>query len=155
MITASASPRQPADYLLNSRDLLRLQDLYSNEMIDFTLNTEQSLLHVCPTGPLHEADFRDLAASVDPYIKAKGELKGLLIEIGEFPGWADISGMISHFRFARDHHKKIKRIAVVSDSSAVEFGEQVASHFVDAELHHFEADKLAEAKAWLVGNRAA
>ena len=120
-------------------------------MIDFNLHADESLLHVRPTGPLHEADFRDLAAAVDPYIEANGVLRGLLLELPEFPGWADLSGMISHFRFARDHHKKVQRIAVVTDSAVGEFGEHVASHFVDAEIRHFPADAMPEARSWLLG----
>ena len=52
---------------------------------------------------------------------------GLVIEITSFPGWESIGAMASHFRFVRDHHKHIKKIAVVTDSPMGNVAEHLAS----------------------------
>ena len=44
-----------------------------------------------PEGPLESADFQRLAEEVDPYIKEKGKLHGLMIYAEWFPGWKDLA----------------------------------------------------------------
>ena len=38
--------------------------------------------------------------------------------------------MITHFRFVRDHHKRVKKVAVVTNSHIGDVAERLASHFV-------------------------
>lgn len=40
-----------------------------------------------------------------------------LVEAAAFPGWDSFGAMAAHFRFVRDHHKHLKKIAVVTDSA--------------------------------------
>ena len=55
-------------------------------MIEHTLDEETSILYVRPKGPLTERDFAALSGMVDPFIERTGDLAGLVIEIGSFPG---------------------------------------------------------------------
>jgi hypothetical protein len=50
----------------------------------------------------------------------------------------------------RDHHKHIKKIAVVTDSSMGSVAEKLASHFVVAEIRRFPAGELEAAKQWIM-----
>jgi hypothetical protein len=86
-------------------------------MIAHTLDTRHSILHVQPQSSLEQADFEQLAKAVDPYIAETGDLAGLIIETPGFPGWKNFGDMVAHFRFAREHHRHIKKIAVVTDSA--------------------------------------
>lgn len=47
--------------------------------------------------------------------------------------------MAAHFRFVRDHHKRVKKVAVVTDSALGSVAERLASHFVSAEIKQFPA----------------
>jgi hypothetical protein len=118
-------------------------------MIEYTLNKENSILHVRPTGPLRKADFDSLANTIDPFIEQTGGLQGLLIEAARFPGWEEVSAAVRHIRFVRDHHRRIKKVAIVTDSILGEAAEHIASHFVAAEIRQFAGDQVEEAKAWL------
>jgi hypothetical protein len=120
-------------------------------MIEHRLDTEHSILHVWPRAALEEADFAALARAVDPYIERTGGLAGLIIEVSAFPGWDSLGAMVSHFRFVRDHHRQIRRIAVVTDSAAGSIAERLASHFVAAEIRHFPAGDAAAAERWILG----
>ena len=73
-------------------------------------------------------------------------LAGLIIEVSKFPGWESIGTMAAHFRFVRDHHKHIKKVGVVTDSALGKIAEQLASHFVSAEIRHFFAGELEAAR---------
>ena len=85
-------------------------------MINHQLLRDEGILVVSPTTPLEAGDFEEVSREVDPFIEENGSLQGLLIEAKSFPGWHDFAGLVSHFRFVRDHHAKIKKIAAVSDS---------------------------------------
>ncbi|MEO6292529.1 MAG: STAS/SEC14 domain-containing protein [Burkholderiaceae bacterium] len=119
-------------------------------MIEHTLDTTHSILYVRPKSSLEQSDFVDLARTIDPYITETGDLAGLIIEVSTFPGWESLGAMAAHFRFVRDHHKHIKKIGVVTDSALGKVAEQLASHFVSAEISHFSAGELEAAKQWVI-----
>jgi hypothetical protein len=119
-------------------------------MIEHTLDAAHSILHVRPTSALEQEDFAQLAKTVDPYIGETGELAGLVIEAPSFPGWESLGAMAAHFRFVRDHHKHIRKIALVTDSALGNVAEHLASHFVSAEIRHFPAAELDAARQWVM-----
>ena len=118
-------------------------------MIHHELLRARGILIVKPDGRLSAEDFASVAATVDPYLEQNGTLRGLLLEAPSFPGWQDFAGLLSHLRFVRDHHRKIRRIAVVSDSAFLSVAPKVANHFVSAELKTFEAGARDAALAWI------
>jgi hypothetical protein len=122
------------------------------QMIEHTLDREHSILHVKPYGPLEKGDFERLAKTVDPFIYETGGLSCLIIETRGFPGWKNFSAMVKHFKFVRDHHKKIKKVAVVTDSALGDAAEHIASHLVSAKIKHFPSKNLLEAKAWILAD---
>lgn len=119
------------------------------EMIKAKFDKDRGILHVKPAGPLEAGDFDILSALADPYIKRKGKLPGLIVEIGGFPGWKNLAGMLKHFRFVRNHHRKVRRVALVTDARVGKFAVRFARHFVAAEVQRFPAGHIAEAKKWL------
>ena len=119
-------------------------------MIEHTLDTAHGILYVRPKSALEQSDFVQLAKTVDPYIAETGDLAGLVIAASTFPGWESLGAMAAHFRFVRDHHKHIKKIALVTDSALGNVAERLASHFVSAQIRHFSAGQVEAAKQWIV-----
>jgi hypothetical protein len=119
-------------------------------MIESDLDTAHSILLVRPKSKLDKTDFDELATMVDPQIEATGELKGLIISAEQFPGWDSFGAMVTHFRFVRDHQKHVKKVAVVTDSHIGDVAEHLASHFVSAEIRHFPAGQIEEARHWII-----
>jgi len=119
-------------------------------MIEHRLDSAHSVLYVRPTSRLEASDFVQLAKTVDPHIEEKGNLAGLIIEVASFPGWESLGAMASHFRFVRDHHRHVKKIAVVTDSPMGNVAEHLASHFVAAEIRHFPAGDTKAAEQWVM-----
>ena len=118
-------------------------------MVEFELLKADGILILRPEGRLEAADFERVAREVDPYIEANGRLHGLLLDAAAFPGWKDFAALIAHFKFVRDHHRKIGRVAVVSDSSFLSVAPRFATHFVQADVRHFPQPQRDEARAWL------
>ena len=123
-------------------------------MIEHSLDTAHSILYVRPQAALQQEDFAQLARTVDPYIEATGGLAGLIVEIRAFPGWDSLGAMAAHFRFVRDHHRRIKKVAIVTDAALGTIAERLASHFVSATIRHFPAGDLKAAQQWIVGQPA-
>ncbi|MBW4935856.1 SpoIIAA family protein [Marinobacter sp. F4206] len=121
-------------------------------MIEHTLDTAHSILYVRPTSSLEKGDFEQLAETADPFIEKTGSLEGLIISSPSFPGWKSIGAMVTHFRFVRDHHKFIRKVALVTDSSLGDIGEHLASHFLSADIKHFAVGELKAAEQWVMGN---
>jgi hypothetical protein len=119
-------------------------------MIGYDLDTEHSILEVRPESALDKNDFVELATAVDPHIEANGDLAGLILNASSFPGWDSFGAMVTHFRFVRDHHKHVKKIAVVTDSHLGDVAEHLTSHFVSAEIRHFPAGQVEQARQWIL-----
>jgi hypothetical protein len=118
-------------------------------MLEHQLLSEGGMLIVRPKGPLTAGDFTALAADADAYIEKHGALKGLMICAPEFPGWENLDGAISHFKFLRDYERKIRKVAVVSDSDILAILPAIARHFVSAEVKHFKACDEDAAVGWI------
>ena len=119
-------------------------------MIDYHLDPATAVLTVRPEAALQKSDFAALADAVDPQIDQHGDLAGLIIEAPDFPGWDSFGALVTHLRFVRDHHKHVKKVAVVTDSHLGDAAEHLASHFVSAQIRHFPAGAANEARAWIV-----
>ena len=111
---------------------------------------QHNILGITPEGRLEAEDFARLAQEVDTYLEEHGQLKGLMIETESFPGWQDFAALLSHLRFVRAHHEKVRRVAAVTDSSFLSILPQVASHFVKAEVRHFPYQDRQIALDWLL-----
>lgn len=122
-------------------------------MLDHSLDAKNGILHLRPNAALKKEDFAALAKSVDPYIEKNGALSGILIELAAFPGWESLGAMAAHFRFVRDHHRKVRKVAIVTDAKLGDVAEKVASHFVAAQVKHFAAGQTDAARQWIAAQR--
>jgi hypothetical protein len=122
-------------------------------MIHFELLRDQGILIVTPDGPLEKADFEVIAKEVDPFIAATGKLAGLMIYTKSFPGWKNFGALVSHLKFVADHHRKVERVAAVTDSEFLTIMPSIVDHFARAEVKHFDFDEKERALAWLKTGR--
>lgn len=118
-------------------------------MVNHELLAADGILIIRPESSLEATDFQRIAQEVDPYIEANGKLHGLMIDAESFPGWKNFAALLAHFRFVKDHHRKIERIAAVSNSTFLTIAPQIASHFVQAEVRHFAPSQREDALTWL------
>lgn len=116
--------------------------------LEFDLDEEAGVLTLKPHDDLEVGDFAGVAEVLDPYIEAKGRLGGLVVVADEFPGWDSLSALTSHFRFVRDHHRKIGRVALVTDDRFLAALPRLAKHFIDAEVRRFDGDAESRARDW-------
>jgi len=118
-------------------------------LLEFELDRDTGILIVHPRDPLEASDFQAIARVVDPYIAENGTLKGLLVEAPSFPGWDSFAAFLEHMKFVRDHHRRIERVAAVTDSEFLKIAPRIARHFADPEIRVFGSSERAHALAWL------
>ena len=121
-------------------------------MLDIDVDKAHSIVMIRPHSRLDKQDFAELANSVDPQIEEHGDLAGIIIDAPSFPGWDSFGSLVSHIRFVREHHRHVKKIAIVTDSAIGDVGEHIARHFVSAEIKHFPAGQTEAAKEWIAEN---
>ena len=122
-------------------------------MLKYELNRTEGILILQPVGPLESTDFEKLVQEVDPYIKETGKLKGLMIYVKSFPGWDNFAAFLSHMKFVKNHHQKVKKIAAVTGSGFLSIMPQVANHFIQAEVRHFDYGDKDAALDWLKADK--
>jgi hypothetical protein len=118
-------------------------------MISVQILDTEGIVIIEPSGPLEQADFEKLTREVDAFIEEQGVLNGILIHTKSFPGWEDFSGFIQHLQFVKEHHRKIRRVAIVTDSKLLALAPALAGHFVSAELRQFDYQDMDNAKRWV------
>ena len=118
-------------------------------MLQYELQRTDGILILKPSGPLESADFEKLVREVDPYIEEKGKLNGLMIYTKSFPGWENFAAFLSHIKFVKGHHRKVKKLAAVTESGFLSIMPHVARHFVQAEIRHFDFLDKDAALNWL------
>ena len=121
-------------------------------MLKHELLRNRSLLIVTPESPLEAEDFTELNHEIDAYLETTEKLKGLMISAASFPGWETFEAFLSHMKFIKNQHKKIVRVAVVTDTDFLAFLPRIASYFVQAEIRHFAWDAREIAMNWLESN---
>jgi hypothetical protein len=118
-------------------------------MISHEIMADEGLVILTPEGPIESTDFERVAQAVDPYIEEKGELAGVMICAESFPGWEDFDALISHLTFIRDHHERVRRVAIVSANRFLSVMPRVADHFVHAQVKYFPYEEKERGLDWL------
>jgi stage II sporulation SpoAA-like protein len=106
-------------------------------MLRHDILKDKGILLLRPEGALRADDFAAVGREVDEYLTKQADLNGVLIQAEEF------------LRFVRQHHRNIKRVALVTDSSLLTIMPRIASHFVSAQVRTFGSGERGEAMAWL------
>ena len=118
-------------------------------MLEYTIMKPDGILLLEPHAPLSADDFAGLARYVDEYLADHPRMHGVLIHAAAFPGWENFAAFIAHLRFVGNHHKKIERVALVTDSPAARVVESLAKHFTAAQIKHFSFTDYDTALSWL------
>jgi len=120
-------------------------------MLTTTIDKINHIAVLEPDGPLSEKDFTEAARQVDALIAEFGKLNGIVIHAKSFPGCDSIAAMVAHLKFVHEHHKKLARVALCTESVAAHIAEIFATHFVAAEIKIFSYVDIDKATLWVIG----
>ena len=102
------------------------------------------------------AGFTTMARDVDAYAEKQGKSRGVLIHEEELRSWNDFGALLAQLQFIKQHHRQIEKVAVVADAGFATIIPFIASHFIQAQVKHFD-HALGEdaARDWLLDNSGA
>lgn len=66
-----------------------------------------------------------------------------------FPAAHRSVSLVSHVRFVHDHHRHVKKIAIVTDLPVAGVTQHLASHLVSAHIRQFPAGHVEQANKWI------
>ncbi|MEO6152337.1 MAG: STAS/SEC14 domain-containing protein [Croceibacterium sp.] len=101
-----------------------------------------------PHGALNPENFSKLTAAIDRYINENDRVPNLVIHVGQLPHWSSLAALSDHLCFVRDHHRLVKKVAIVGDSLAVRMLPGLMDHFVGAKVRNFQEARFDEARHW-------
>ncbi|HTG97290.1 MAG TPA: STAS/SEC14 domain-containing protein [Burkholderiales bacterium] len=120
-------------------------------MLSVQVDATKGIAILEPHGALSKEDFERAARTIDPHIDKSGRLNGIVVRSQQFPGWDSFGALASHLRFVKDHHQKIARVALCTDSALGSVAPKVGRHFVKAEIRAFKFAEFDLARAWAAG----
>jgi hypothetical protein len=112
---------------------------------------ESGVVVIEPTAPLRPEDFDAIAHVVDPWIESHGNLHGVVAHARELPSWETLGAVFKHLQFVREHQRRVRRVALSTDSPVAHFVPTLAEHFVKPALKTFAYEDLDKAIAWAAG----
>ena len=107
------------------------------------------VLGVRPEGPITREDVATLTQAADEYLAGHPKIAGVMIETRTFPGFASVGAFADYARFIADHHARVLRVALVTDSALAPIAEFMANHVVGVQMRHYPFAEGATALAWL------
>jgi hypothetical protein len=107
------------------------------------------VLGVRPDGPITREDVAMLTRAADEYLAGHPKIAGVMVETRTFPGFASIGAFADYARFIADHHARVRRIALVTDSGLAPVAEFMANHVVGVQMRHYPFAEGTVAQAWL------
>jgi len=118
---------------------------------DARLDASTGVVTAEVTQALRIEDFETLAATVDPWIRARGELPGLVLHLHGLPRWASLGSLVRHVQFVVGHQGKLGRLALVTDAPVTGTLATTADHVVHPDVRAFGDAQLTAAQAWAAG----
>ena len=122
-------------------------------MMQVHLNEKDYIAILKPNGRLSESDFNSARDIIDPFIENHEKLNGIIIYVETFAGWDSFGALISHLKFINAHHKKISKVAIVTNSVIGEFAQDIGKHFIASAVKNFDFADLEKAKKWITNSK--
>ncbi|MGO4441596.1 STAS/SEC14 domain-containing protein [Rhizobium sp. RAF56] len=117
-------------------------------MLRFERSDDRNILIISADGPLKETDFKEFARQIVANTPAPRPLH-LMLRTESFPGWESFEAFEAHLRFVSEHHRRIEKIAVVTDSTLLKVLPHIASLLVHPKIKHFDLAETNIALTWL------
>ena len=118
-------------------------------MITYTILAEKGIVIIEPSRPIRQSDLEPLTKDIDNYIRQKGMIRGLIIQTESFPAWDGFRAFIKDMKFVINHHKKIYRVASVTDSKLFMIAHSIMRHLLFPEIKHFYYGDREAAIKWI------
>ncbi len=117
-------------------------------MKPIVITKDENVLTVQINQSLSKEMISTLRGEIDGFINEHDRVPNLVISCKTAPHWDSLGAFADHLDVVHDHHKLIKKVALVSGSAVFSVLPKLVDHFVGAKLRHFVEADLAKAVKW-------
>lgn len=116
-------------------------------MIEYHQDPATNIIELVVDGKLSRAELDEIAQKLETAIEQHGKVR-LLEDVRGFGG-IEPSALWENIRFSLRHLSDFSRVAVVGDTTWVEWLTRAAKPLVRGEVRYFERARIEEARRWL------
>jgi hypothetical protein len=116
-------------------------------MIEKLAQSSEDVLGFKASGDISKADYETMVPAVEAALK-EYETVHVLLDMTEFK-WEKVEAWGTDWKFGREFHQKISKMAIVGDKTWEKWLAKVAAPFYAAEAKFYHADDIDSAWAWL------
>ena len=117
-------------------------------MIEFDIDARDDIVIARPSGSLSADDIAAFSDKLNAFINEHDRVPNLVLHARQLPHWKDFDALKHHLKLVRDHHRLIKKVAVVSDSTLIGLLRPVADLFTGAKIRRFPEAAFDDAVNW-------
>lgn len=119
-------------------------------MIEVLASPRDDVLAYRVSGKLHDDDYQTFVPGVDAALAGGGKVR-MLVEFHDFHGW-DAKALWDDIKFATSHCTKIKRIALVGETTWERWMAVVCKPFTLAKVKYFATGEVDAAWTWVLAD---
>lgn len=117
-------------------------------MINVDIKERENVFIVSSDAEITAEAIVGLSKTLNDYINMHDRVPNLVFRAHTVPHWKNFDALKHHFQFVRNHHKLIKKIAVVSDSKLIWLVRPIVDHFTGAKVRRFPEKAFDDAVNW-------
>lgn len=117
-------------------------------MLQIDIRSHDNIAIVTPDGDLTGEEISKFSKKVNDYINETDQVPNLVLHTKSVPYWANFDALKKHLGFVRDHHRLVRKVAIVSDSKLLWLARSIVDHFVVAKVRRFNEESIDDAIAW-------
>jgi len=117
-------------------------------MMQIEINERDDIVIARPTGALSADDIDEFASKLDDYINEHDRVPNLVLHANSLSHWENFEALKDHLKLVREHHKLVKKVAVVSDSKLIWLLRPVADQFTRPKVRRFSERAFDDAVNW-------
>ncbi len=119
-------------------------------MLNYNVDPENHVIEVTISGKITKEELTKMISEIETPLKEWEEIR-ILKRFDSFGGM-EIAALSDDLKFAYNnfaHYKKIKKVAVVTDTDWIEKLSGFFSNFFSGEVQIFEQEDIEKARAWV------
>lgn len=117
-------------------------------MIATDIKERENIIVATPDGGITADDITAFAEKIDTYINSHDMVPNLVFHVHKLPHWKDFHALSEHLKLVKDHHRIVKKVAVVTDSRLISLARVLVDRFTGAKVRRFPELALDDAINW-------
>jgi hypothetical protein len=117
-------------------------------MLQVDIRRRENIAIVTPEGRITSEEMSEFTQKVNDYINETDQVPSLVLHTKSVPYWANFNALRKHLEFVKNHHRLVRKVAIVSDSKLLWLARSIVDHFVVAKVRRFNENSIDDAIAW-------